>query len=265
MRVVFIGAGPGDPELLTIKGKKIIEEADIIIYAGSLVNPKILSCARPGIPTHNSAGMDLEDVTNIYRREKDRRGIIARLHTGDPSLYGAIQEQIDFCRTEGIPTEVIPGVSSFFAAAASLQQEFTLPGISQSLVLTRMAGRTPVPESEEIAEFSRHRSSMAIFLSVGNIKELVQRLLTGYSAETPAAVVYRASWPDEKIVTGTLTDIAEKTEAAGISRQALVLVGEVLRSREEDGFYKKSKLYDPDFTHGYRQGKASGGERRRDR
>lgn len=254
MKVYFIGAGPGDPELLTLKGKNIIEQADIVIYAGSLVNPKILSFAPAGTPSYNSAGMDLKEVTGIYLREKNREGRIARLHTGDPSLYGAIQEQIDFCRHEEIDVEVIPGVSSFFAAAAALKQEYTLPGISQSLVLTRMAGRTPVPDSEEIEGWSRHRSSMAVFLSAGSLETLVRRLSAGYAEETPAAVVYRASWPDQKIVTGTLQNIAERTAAAGITRQALVLVGDVFRSQNEAGFYEKSKLYDPGFTHGYREG-----------
>jgi len=255
MKVYFIGAGPGDPELLTLKGKNIIARADIVIYAGSLVNPRILSFAQSGVPAFNSAEMDLQEVTRIYKREKDRAGTIARLHTGDPSLYGAIQEQIDFCRREGIAVEVIPGVSSFFAAAAALRQEFTLPGISQSLVLTRMAGRTPVPDSEDIEGWAKHRSSMAIFLSAGSMETLVQRLLAGYAEETPAAVVYRASWPDQKIVIGTLENIARKTAAAGITRQALVLVGDVLRSLNEDDFYEKSKLYDPSFSHGYREGR----------
>ena len=224
MKVYFIGAGPGDPKLLTVKGKNIIEQADIVIYAGSLVNPQVLSYAPAGIPTYNSAGMDLKEVTDIYRREKKREGTIARLHTGDPSLYGAIQEQIDFCRREEIAIEVIPGVSSFFAAAAALRQEFTLPGISQSLVLTRMAGRTPVPDTENIESWARHHASMAVFLSAGNMETLVQRLLTGYSAETPAAVVYRASWPDQKIVTGTLENIAEKTAAAAPSAKIQLLI-----------------------------------------
>lgn len=254
MKVSFVGAGPGDPELITVKGRSRIESADIIIYAGSLVNPELLRYAAPEIPVYNSAEMNLEEVTEIYRENKEKPGSIVRLHTGDPSLYGAIQEQIDFCRAEGIPTEVVPGVSSFFAAASSLQQEYTLPGISQTLILTRIAGRTPVPETENLADLARHGSSMAVFLSAGKMKEVTKKLLSGFSPDTPAAVVYRASWPDERIITGTLSDIAEKTDAAGIRKQALILVGKVLRAATETGFYEKSKLYDPGFSHEYRTG-----------
>ena len=254
MKVYFVGAGPGDPELITVKGRRLVREADIVIYAGSLVNPELLDLVKEGADVHDSAGMNLDEVTAIYRNVKNNEGVLVRLHTGDPSMYGAIQEQIDFLRQENIPFEVVPGVSSVFAAAASLAQEFTLPGISQSLILSRMEGRTPVPERERIEKLAQHRTSMVLFLSVKSIGKVVEELLQGYPAETPVAVVYRASWPDEKKVTGTLSDIAGKVESAQIDRQALILVGDVLRSVNETGFYDKSKLYDSSFTHGYRKG-----------
>jgi len=252
MKVYFIGAGPGDPELITIKGKLLIENADLIIYAGSLVNPKLFQFARPGIPVYDSAKMDLEKVTAMYDRNKNTDGIIARLHTGDPSIYGAIQEQIDFCRTKEIPFEVVPGVSSFFAAAAELRQEFTLPGVSQTLILTRIAGRTPVPESEDLAELAKHRASMVVFLSALKIEEVKEKLLQEYPPDTPVSVVYRASWPDQVIINGTLDTICRKTKEAGITQQALVVIGDVLRAQTESGVYDKSKLYDPSFSHGHR-------------
>ena len=252
MKVVFIGAGPGAPDLITVRGRDFLGKADIVIYAGSLVNPELLSYAPGKAEIYDSASMDLDEVTSVYTRYREAEGIIARLHTGDPSLYGAVQEQIDYCKAADIPFEVVPGVSSFFAAAAALGQEFTLPGVSQSLILT------PVPESEDLAELARHRTSMAVFLSAGNLDGVVEKLKAGYPEETPAAVVYRASWPDQKIITGSLSDIAGKCAEAGITRQTLVLVGNVLEARERSGSYEKSKLYDPSFSHGYRKGR--GGE-----
>ena len=261
MKVVFVGAGPGAPDLITVRGRDFLSRADIVIYAGSLVNPELLAYAPEAAEIYNSAPMDLDEVTAVYLRNREAGGIIVRLHTGDPSLYGAVQEQIDFCKDAEIPFEVVPGVSSFFAAAAALGQEFTLPGVSQSLILTRLAGRTPVPDSEDLAELARHRTSMAVFLSAGNLDGVVEKLKTGYPEDTPAAVVYRASWPDQKIVTGNLADIAGKCAEAGITRQALVLVGNVLEAGMGSGSYEKSKLYDPGFSHGYRAGRSyDGGE-----
>jgi len=253
MKVYFVGAGPGDPELITCKGKRLITEADIVIYAGSLVNPKLLLHAGKETETHDSSGMNLREVTEIYERNKSLPGSIVRLHTGDPSVYGAIQEQIDFLKSREISFEVVPGVSAVFAAAASLNQEFTLPSISQTLILSRIAGRTPVPDGEEVESLAKHRASMALFLSVSKMDDVVEKLLEGYPAATPAAVVYRASWPDEQIITGTLEDISEKVHNSGITRQALILVGEALRAMEETGFYEASKLYDPGFSHGFRK------------
>ena len=260
MKVFFVGAGPGDPELITAKGKKLIDRADIIIYAGSLVNPALLpgeGDTGSGPEIYDSSSMDLEEVTGVYEANKDSDGTIVRLHTGDPAIYGAIQEQIDFCRSREIPFEVVPGVSSFSAAAAVLEQELTLPGVSQSVILSRISGRTKTPPPEDIGSLASHRASMVLFLSAGKLAETVEKLKQGYPPETPAAVVYRASWPDQKIVRGTLSTIEEKTREAGITRQALIVVGSVLGATHH---YEKSKLYDPGFTHGYRKAREREGE-----
>jgi len=249
-QVYFIGAGPGDPELITLKGVKAIQRAGIVIYAGSLVNPEILQYAPEGAEIYNSASMDLNEVLAVMERGAREGRIVARVHTGDPAIYGAIQEQMDALTERGISFEVIPGVSSFLAAAAALQQEYTLPDVTQTVILTRMEGRTPVPEREKLAELAAHQATLCIFLSVHAISEVVNELLQGYSADTPVAVVQKASWPEQKIVRGTLSDIAGKVMEAGISKTALIIVGNVFR-----GEYEKSKLYDPGFTHGYREGK----------
>lgn len=249
-QVYFIGAGPGDPELITLKGVKAIQQAGIVIFAGSLVNPEILQYAPAGAEIFNSASMDLDEVLAVMERGAREGKVVARVHTGDPAIYGAIQEQMDALSARGISFEVIPGVSSFLAAAAALQQEYTLPEVTQTVILTRMEGRTPVPEREKLAELARHRATLCIFLSIHAISEVAAELLQGYDADTPVAVVQKASWPEQKIVRGTLSDIAEKVTAAGISKTALIIVGNVFR-----GEYEKSKLYDPGFTHGYREGK----------
>lgn len=248
-KVYFIGAGPGDPELLTIKGKRLLEEADVIIYAGSLVNPQLLEAAKPGCSIYDSAGMTLEQVIETMREASGGGMSIARLHTGDPSIYGAIREQIDELDRLGIECEVVPGVSSFTASAAALKKEFTLPDISQTVICTRLEGRTPVPESESLESLASHRASMAIFLSVHMIDEVARRLIPHYGESAPVAIVQKASWSDQKIVTGTLSNIAEKAREAGIEKTAQILVGEFLGDE-----YSRSKLYDPDFSHGYRGG-----------
>ncbi len=250
-QVYFIGAGPGDPELITLKGIKAIEKADIVIYAGSLVNPEILRYAKKGAEIHNSASMDLDEVLAVMERGAREGKVTARVHTGDPAIYGAIQEQMDALGERGITYEVIPGVSSFLAAAAALEQEYTLPDVTQTVILTRMEGRTPVPQKEKLAELAKHGSTMCIFLSVHAISEVVAELRQGYAEDTPVAVVRKASWPDQRIVRGTLADIADKVKEAGIGKTALIVVGDVFRGR-----YEKSKLYDPGFTHGYREGKS---------
>ena len=248
--VYFVGAGAGDPELLTLKGKRLIDHADTLIYAGSLVNPEVLAGRKPSSKVYDSAGMTLEEVLAVMKETEQAGGTTVRVHTGDASIYGAIREQLDALDKLGIAHEVVPGVSSFLAAAAAMQKEYTLPEVTQTVILTRMEGRTPVPERERIEELAKHRATMVIFLSVGRIAELAERLKTAYPETTPVAVVYKASWPDETIVTGTLADIAEKVQAAGITKTALVTIGDFLGDR-----YALSKLYDKAFTHEYRQGK----------
>ncbi len=248
-KVYFIGAGPGDPELLTIKAKEIIARADVIVYAGSLVNKKILSYALKGARLVNSASRNLQEIASEIITAARQDLTVARIHSGDPSMYGAIAEQITILEKENIPCEVIPGVSSVFAAAASCAIEYTLPEVTQTLILTRRTGRTPVPEKESLSSLAGHQASMAIFLSIGMIEETVKDLMAGgYPSETPVVVVYRASWPDEKCVKGTLATIAAKVMEEGIKRQALILVGEAVGRRVAE----PSKLYAPDFSHGYR-------------
>jgi precorrin-4 C11-methyltransferase len=254
--VYFIGAGPGDPGLLTLKGKEIIERADVIVYAGSLVNRQILSFARKDARIIDSAPLTLQEITGEMVTAAKKGMTVARVHSGDPSVYGAIAEQMEVMQKENIPCEVIPGVASVFAAAASLKMEYTLPGITQTLILTRRTGRTLVPEKESLSSLAGHRASMAIFLSIGVIDETVRELMEGgYPKDTPAAVVHKASWPDEKRVEGTLETIAEKVKQEGITRQALILVGEAVGRHKGE----PSKLYAPDFTHGVRVAK---GDRR---
>jgi len=250
LTVYFIGAGPGDPELLTLRAKKIIEEADTIIYAGSLVNPQVLNFAKTGAALYDSSQMVLEEVLQIFREAKRGGRIVARIHTGDPALYGAIQEQLDWCEENRIQTEVIPGVSSYQAAAASLKQEFTLPGVSQTLILTRLSGRTKVPAREGLPKLARIKATMVIFLSVQQIHRVVEELKRGFPEDTPVAVVEKASWKEERKIVGTLGDIGGKVREAGIKRQALIIVGDVLRRR-----YRKSRLYDRSFEHGFRKKK----------
>lgn len=248
--VHFIGAGPGDPELMTIKGKRLIEEADIIIYAGSLVNPQVLSGAKKNARIYNSAGMTLPEVVSVIKEGVEMNLQVVRVHTGDPAVYGAHREQMTELDKLGIAYDVVPGVSSFLAAAASLKREYTLPGVSQTVILTRMEGRTPMPEKEQIEALASHQATMVIFLSVGQIELLCSRLQSGgYPSDTPAAVVYKASWEDEKIVIGTLSDLAEKVKEAGIRKTALVTVGGFLGDT-----FELSKLYDETFSHEYRKG-----------
>lgn len=248
--VYFVGAGPGDVDLITVKGAKLLKEADIIVYAGSLVNPALLELAKPGAVIRNSASMTLEEVLAVLIEGSRQGKLVVRLHTGEPSLYGAIQEQLDALAKEGIPTEVVPGVSSAFAAAAAIKRELTLPEVSQTVIFTRMAGRTPVPDEENLASLATHRATMAIFLSISQIEAVVAELLAGgYDSQTPVAVVQKASWPDEKIVLGRLEDIAGKVREAGITKTAMILVGDAVATDE----YAVSRLYDAGFSHGYRE------------
>jgi precorrin-4/cobalt-precorrin-4 C11-methyltransferase len=247
-QVIFVGAGPGDPELITLKGIKAIEQAQVVIYAGSLVNPEILRYAPQDAEVHNSASMTLEQVLEVMDRSVKAGKRVARVHTGDPSIYGAIQEQIDQLENMGISYAVIPGVSSFLAAAASLRREYTLPGVSQTVILTRIEGRTPVPQKEKLGELAKHRATMGIFLSVQDIERVMQELREGYQPETPVAVVYKASWPEEKIIRGTLENIAQKVREQGVSKTALILVGDFLGDE-----YERSLLYHPGFSHEFRE------------
>ena len=249
--IYFVGAGPGAPDLITVRGKKLLEEADVVVYAGSLVNPVLLDYTKQGCSCHDSASLTLEEVMVLLQKAADSGKTAVRLHTGDPSLFGAIREQMDLLDRAGIPYEVVPGVSSFSAAAAALCAEYTLPGVSQTLILTRAQGRTPVPEKEEISKLAAHRASMAIFLSAGLLGSLSQSLLAGgYPPDTPAAIVYKASWPEEKIVPTTVEKLAEAATKAKVVKTALILVGNFLGSD-----FERSRLYHPDFTHEYREGR----------
>mgnify|MGYP000913799186 CR=1 FL=1 len=242
----FVGAGSGDPELLTLKGYRLLKQADLVVYAGSLVNEALLQYARPEARLVNSAPLNLEEIVEVMVKAYRRGEQVVRLHTGDPSLYGAIGEQMELLDKANIPYSVVPGVSSFLAAAASLEKEYTIPDGTQTVIITRMEGRTPVPEREQMRLLAQHRSSMAIFLSVGLIEQVVKELLEHYPPDTPAAVVEKASWPEERVLTGQLQEVAGLVAQAGIKKTALILVGEFLR---QSG---KSKLYDRDFSHEYR-------------
>ena len=248
--VHFVGAGPGAPDLITQRSAAFLQAADCIIYAGSLVNPALLGLAKPGCAIYNSAEMTLEQVLDVMRRMEAAGKTTVRLHTGDPCLYGAIREQMDALDADGICYDDTPGVSSFCGAAAALNAEYTLPTVSQTVIITRMEGRTPVPEREKLASLAAHGATMVIFLSIGLIDKVQAALLQGaYTPDTPAAVVYKASWPEEKIVRCTVGSLAESTRAAGISKTALIVVGDFLGTQ-----YERSKLNDPAFTTEFRKG-----------
>lgn len=247
--VHFVGAGPGAPDLITLRGAELLREADVVVYAGSLVNPALLGLCREGCTVCNSAVMTLEEVIAVIRAAESEGKTTVRLHTGDPSLYGAIREQMDELSALGISYDVTPGVSSFCGAAAAVEGEYTLPGISQSVIITRLAGRTPVPEGEDLAALARHGCTMVIFLSAGMLPQVQEALLRGaYTEQTPAALVYKATWPEEKVVRCPLGGLARAGAEHKITRTALVLVGDFL-----DPTYQRSKLYDPGFTTGYRE------------
>ena len=248
--VYFIGAGPGDPELITIKGQRLLEKAGMIIYTGSLVNQALLAFAGADCEIYNSAGLTLPEVINLTEQGYNAGKTIVRLHTGDPSIYGAIREQMDELAKRRIPYEVIPGVSSFCAAAAALKAEYTVPGISQTVILTRMEGRTGVPERETLESLAAHQATMVIFLSMEMIATMTERLQTSYPSRTPAAVVYKASWPEQKVIKGTLANIATQVIQAGITKTALLVVGDFLGYESE-----LSQLYAENFSHGYRRAK----------
>jgi len=246
----FVGAGSGAVDLITVRGKNLVDQADVVIYAGSLVNPQLLSSCKEGCEIYNSATMTLEEVIEVMERSEREGKTTVRLHTGDPCLYGAIREQMDILDEKGITYDVCPGVSSFCGAAAALQAEYTLPSVSQSVVITRMEGRTPVPELEKIEQWAKHQSTMVIFLSMGLLPELEKKLMEGgYHMDTPAAIVYKATWPEEKVFHCTVSTIAKTAKENNITKTALIVVGKVLNST-----YERSKLYDPGFTTEFRQG-----------
>ncbi|MBI5583432.1 MAG: precorrin-4 C(11)-methyltransferase [Deltaproteobacteria bacterium] len=251
MKVYFVGSGPGDPELLTLKGDRILRSCRCCIYAGSLVNPEILERLPPDAERHDSAGMDLPEIIEVMEQGRARGIDVVRLHSGDPSIYGAIREQMNELDRRDIAYEVVPGVSSFQAAAAALPAELTAPEISQTIILTRASGRTPVPPEQELSELGRTRATLCIFLSVDQVERVPAALIPHYGADCPAAVVYRASWPDQKTIRGTLNDIAGQVKNASIKKTALILVGQAL-ARD----LPVSKLYDREFSHGYRQGRS---------
>ena len=249
--VYFVGAGPGAADLITVRGARLLGAADTVIYAGSLVNPELLSLCRPDAKIFNSAVMTLKEVVDAMRQTEASGGVTVRLHTGDPSIYGAIREQIDELRRLGIGWEICPGVSSMSAAAAALSAEYTLPEVSQTVIISRIAGRTPVPEKESLRNLAQAGATLVLFLSAAYAEEVRRELLAGsYTEETPCAIVYRASWPDEKVVRGCLGNLPEMAEESGITKTALIIVGDVLGDD-----YALSKLYDEHFSTGYRNAK----------
>nr|WP_319487715.1 precorrin-4 C(11)-methyltransferase [uncultured Caproiciproducens sp.] len=246
----FVGAGCGAVDLITVRGERLLEQADVIIYAGSLVNPQLLDYAKEDCAIYDSAGMTLEQVIRVMRTAEKEEKMTVRLHTGDPSIYGAIREQMDLLSQHAIDYDVTPGVSAFCGAAAALKAEYTLPQVSQTVIITRMEGRTPVPEKEELSLLASHGATMAIFLSTGLLDSLKKRLLSGgYAKDTPAAIVYKATWPDEKTFVGTVDTLPQLAKDNNITKTALILVGKFLANE-----YGRSKLYDPAFTHGFRGG-----------
>ena len=246
----FVGAGSGAPDLITVRGKKYLEEADVIIYAGSLVNPQLLDYAKEGCQIYNSAKMTLEEVLDVMYEAEEKGLTTVRLHTGDPCLYGAIREQMDVLDEKGISYDSCPGVSSFCGAASALDLEYTLPDVSQSVIITRMAGRTPVPEKESIESFAAHQATMVIFLSTGMLEELSKRLIEGgYQKDTPAAIVYKATWEDEKTAVCTVGTLAETARKENITKTALMIIGDVVTHSH----YNRSELYNPAFTTEFRK------------
>lgn len=244
--IYFVGAGAGDPELITLKGYKLLQKAELVIYAGSLVNPELLKYCKEGVRIENSATMDLDAIIKLMVEANKQGATVVRLHTGDPALYGAIGEQMSSLSRLGIEYEVVPGVSSFLAAGAALKREFTVPDGTQTVILTRLAGRTSVPETEKLRDLAKHKSTMVIFLSVGMIESVTRELLEGYSPDTPVAVVEKVSWPGERILKGQLSQLPRLVNDAGIKKTALILVGDFL---SKEGL---SKLYDKGFSHEYR-------------
>ncbi len=250
-KVYFVGCGPGDPELITIKAKKLIQKADVLVYSGSLIPTSIIKLCKKG-KKHDAVKLVREEIFELLRKNAKKGKVVVRLHDGDPTIYGAIKEQIDNLFKEGIESVVIPGVTSFLASAAALGTQLTLPGVTQTIIVTRAERRTKVPKRESISELAKHKSTMVFYLSVHLLQEIVKQVIQGgYKKSTPVAVVYRASWDDEKILTGTLRDISKKVWKEKITRTAIVIIGDVVKPK----YYEYSKLYDKTFSHGYRKAK----------
>ena len=248
--VHFVGAGPGAPDLITVRGKQYLEEADVVIYAGSLVNPKLLEYTKDICTIHNSAKMTLEEVIHVIEKAEAEGKTTVRLHTGDPCIYGAIREQMDILDEKNIAYDYCHGVSAFFGAASALNLEYTLPDISQSVIITRMEGRTPVPSKESIQSFAAHQATMVVFLSTGMLEELSRRLIEGgYTADTPAAIVYKATWPEQKTFVCTVGTLAKTAAENNITKTALMIIGDTVAAAH----YDRSKLYDPEFTTEFRE------------
>lgn len=248
--VHFVGAGSGAPDLITLRGKRFLEEADVVIYAGSLVNPQLLEYTKENCEIYNSAKMTLEEVLDVIFAAEEKGLTTVRLHTGDPSLYGAIREQMDVLEEKNIAFDYCPGVSSFCGAASALNLEYTLPDVSQSVIITRMEGRTPVPEKESIQSFAAHQATMVVFLSTGMLEELSRRLIEGgYTADTPAAIVYKATWEDQKAFVCTVGTLAQTAKENNITKTALMIIGDVVAHSH----YDRSELYNPAFTTEFRE------------
>lgn len=250
MKVYIIGAGPGDPKLITVRGAELVEQCPVVLYTGSLVPQAVIARARPDARVLDSSSMTLEQIIDVLKQAHAADQDVARVHTGDPSIFGSTAEQIRRLVELGIPYEIIPGVSSFTAAAAVLGKELTLPELSQTVIVTRAEGRTLMPEGEKLEDLARHRATLALFLSAGLIRDVVEKLLPSYGPDCPVAVVQKATWPDQKVVRGTLADIGDKVRAERINATAMILVGEVLEAKD----FANSRLYDPTFTHRFRKG-----------
>ncbi|WNG18588.1 precorrin-4 C(11)-methyltransferase [Cystobacter fuscus] len=250
MKVYIIGAGPGDPKLITVRGAELVEQCPVVLYTGSLVPQAVIARARPDARVLDSSSMTLEQIIDVLKEAHAADQDVARVHTGDPSIFGSTAEQMRRLVELGIPYEIIPGVSSFTAAAAVLGKELTLPELSQTVIVTRAEGRTLMPEGEKLEDLARHRATLALFLSAGLIRDVVEKLLPSYGPDCPVAVVQKATWPDQKVVRGTLADIGDKVRAERINATAMILVGEVLEAKD----FANSRLYDPTFTHRFRKG-----------
>lgn len=256
MKVIFVGAGPGDPDLLTVKARRLLRQCHICVYAGSLVSPEVVDLVPENAELHDSAAMTLEQIETVFVSAQQQDIDVIRLHTGDPAIYGAIREQMNILDRLGIDYEVVPGISSFQASAAALKTELTAPEIAQTIILSRTSGRTPMPAKQDLAELARTESTLCLFLSVHKLGTVVGELIPYYGADCPIGVVFRASWPDEVVIQGTLADIAPKVAAAGITKTAMIVVGPAIGSdRARD--IPVSKLYHRHFSHGYRNAEAN--------